>query len=115
MRYFTVLQIQASTRAYSISRLAGGRQLSLCCCPGKAVHSAASPALIPLAPAALRPFFLMMKLEPMNIAELQASARPLAWSADRTAASPGLEMGSTRSSRLSSDLQAHTPPSMHCL
>ena len=49
-----------------------------------------SPALIPLTPAALSPFFLMMKLDPMKMAELQASARPFAWSDDRTAASPGL-------------------------
>ena len=37
-----------------------------------------SPALIPLTPAALSPFFLMMKLDPMKMAELQASARPFA-------------------------------------
>ena len=98
--------------------LAGGRHrqsMARCpCCPDTLVYRA-SPALIPLAPAALRPFFLMIKLEPMNIAELQASASPLAWSADRTAASPKLSMGSTGSSRLSRDPQAHALPSRHCL
>ena len=36
------------------------------------------PARMPLVPAALRPFFFMMKLEPMKMAELHARARPFA-------------------------------------
>ena len=70
---------------------------------------AGSPALMPLTPAALSPFFLIMKLDPMKKAELQASARPFAWSDDRTAASPGLRMGNAGLSRMPGDPQAHTP------
>ena len=40
------------------------------------------PALSPLIPACLKPFFLIMKLEPMNTEELTANAKPLAWSED---------------------------------
>lgn len=39
-----------------------------------------SPARTPCAPASRKPFFLIMKLEPMNIDELIANVRPLTWS-----------------------------------
>lgn len=41
-----------------------------------------SPALAPLTPAFLRPFFLMMKLEPMNILEDTAKMTPCILSGD---------------------------------
>ena len=39
-----------------------------------------SPARSPELPATLKPFFLTMKLEPMKMDELMASATPLLWS-----------------------------------
>ena len=44
--------------------------------------SLAIPALRPLMPACLKPFFLIMKLEPIKRDELTARASPLAWSVD---------------------------------
>ena len=40
------------------------------------------PALSPWMPACFKPFFLIMKLEPMNMDELTARAKPFAWSVD---------------------------------
>lgn len=70
-------------------------------CPGCQLKGRRwQPARTPFAPATLRPFFLMMKLVPMNTAELHASASPLAWSADRTRGSVplGCKMGPSRAS-----------------
>jgi hypothetical protein len=46
------------------------------------------PALIPVAPARLRPFFLMMKLAPMKRLELTARAKPFWLSVDIDACGP---------------------------
>ncbi len=48
------------------------------------------PALIPVAPARLRPFFLMMKLAPMKRLELTARAKPFWLSVDIDACAPPL-------------------------
>jgi hypothetical protein len=52
---------------------------------------------MPFAPAARKPFFFIMKLDPMKKAELHASARPLAWSDENTTASELLGSSGTRS------------------
>jgi hypothetical protein len=42
-----------------------------------------APALNPVTPACLSPFFFMMKLDPIKMEEVTARARPLAWSDDQ--------------------------------
>ena len=56
--------------------LAAGRQQQL-------RRQPSLPARIPEEPALLRPFFLIMKLEPMNRPLLVASASPTVWSVSR--------------------------------